>query len=74
MYIFTPRSILLIKKHYIHPKTTGQEVAFFSYMKNYGMPMLIDRSRGEARPKLTMVHSTRNLHKFARLYGNFEYN
>jgi hypothetical protein len=43
MYIFTPRSILLIKKHYIHPKTTGQEVAFFSYMKNYGMPMLIDR-------------------------------
>jgi hypothetical protein len=31
-------------------------------------------SRGEAKPKLTMVHFSRNLHNFARLYGNFEHN
>jgi hypothetical protein len=34
----------------------------------------VDGGRGEARPKLTMVHSSRNLHNFARLYGNFEHN
>jgi hypothetical protein len=43
--------------------------------KSLALPLLwLPRGEARPRPKLTMVHYSRNLHNFARLYGNFEHN